>query len=40
MRWIGYAAREKKMEFWSDNLKEGDHFEDSYIYGRIILKQI
>jgi hypothetical protein len=28
-------GREEK--FWSDNLKEGDHFEDSGIDGRIKL---
>jgi hypothetical protein len=44
MRWAGHVARMRKREvhtgFWWGDVKEGDHFGDPGIDGRIILKWI
>ena len=44
LRWAGHVARMKRGEmyttFWWENLREGDHFEDPGVDGRIILKWI
>ena len=44
MRWAGHVDRmgrgEVHTEFWCGNLREGDHFEDPGIDGRIILRWI
>ena len=45
MRWAGYVAcmgarRGMHTGFWWGNLREGDHFEDPGLDGRVILKWI
>jgi hypothetical protein len=44
MRWVGHVARRGKREvhtgFWWGNVREGDHFGDPGIDGRIIFEWI
>jgi hypothetical protein len=38
--WHVWGRKEVHTAFWWRNLREGDHFEDPGVNGRIILKQI
>jgi hypothetical protein len=41
MRWAGHVARMgDRRGFWCGNLREGDHWGDSGVDGRIILRRI
>jgi hypothetical protein len=35
-----WGRRETQIEFWRGNLKEGEHFGNLGVYGRIILQYI